>query len=250
MYYRQQSHCNPNGSSIHNSSCSRERTKASCNRYLKSIVQCTKNKQATNNSEFSSPVHLLLITTWNLSVKYPFFPYNFLKIYKTIKLKNPQIPPMGPVQTCNILFLLLETKLTQTLWILEEYPLVSINSFVPIPSLFLLSLAHVVPCSFDQLLILTSWHFLPSLLLSLQTVDFFFVTPNPPLHFDFTLLPCFQQPPSTLLPAFVRMPPPWTSTLNLSALSSPFLVISFLLACQDPECWMEECKVHRKDFLL
>lgn len=28
MYYRQQSHCNPNVSSVHNSSCSRERTKS------------------------------------------------------------------------------------------------------------------------------------------------------------------------------------------------------------------------------
>lgn len=69
---------------------------------------------------------------------------------------------MGLIQTCNILFLLLETKLTQNLWILDGYALVSVNPFVPISPFFLLSLPHVVPCSFDQLLILISQHFLPS----------------------------------------------------------------------------------------
>jgi len=56
--------------------------KALCNRYLKSIVQCTQNNQPTSSSEFSSLVHLILISTWNLNVKCPFFHTVFLTFIK------------------------------------------------------------------------------------------------------------------------------------------------------------------------
>lgn len=50
----------------------------------------------------------------------------------------------------------------------------------------------------------SSWFLSPNifcaLLLSLQTVAALFVALIPPLHVDSTLFPCFQQPPSTLLP--------------------------------------------------
>lgn len=59
--------------------------KALCNRSLKSIVQCTQNKQGTKNSEFSSLAHLILRNTWNLNVKCPSLDVVFVRF---VKLQN------------------------------------------------------------------------------------------------------------------------------------------------------------------
>lgn len=172
----------------------------------------------------------------------PFF--FFFVICRTIKLKSPQLPSMAVIQTRNILFLLLEIKLIQNLWILEEYALVSINLFIPTLLLFSWCFYLVFfPYFIDQLLILISQHFLPVFPSNFSNCCLLLCSSNT-LHFDFILLLCFQQQLSTFLREFVCMPSPLTSTLNVSGHSSSFLTISFALACQDPECM-----VHRKYFL-
>lgn len=156
------------------------------------------------------------------------------------------------IQTCNNPFLLLGTKVIKNLWILEEYALMSIHPHPPIhphtPALFLMFLLHVFPVSLTNSWFLFSNIFCPFFLQTFQTVAFFFVALTSTLHFDFILL-CFQQKLSAFLPAFVCMLSLLTSTLNVSDDSSSFLTISSILACQDPECWMEECMVHQKYFL-